>query len=125
MGLVEFRGQGEVLDVDPGGSALALLLALNQADAALVQLPEQPGGLVLAAGHQVHGVLLGEIDVDPPLLVHPAVLDGQAHAVQQEAVQNLGLNGNALEAGIGEQGLGDAVEAVLFRLRAIVVVQIQ
>ena len=99
---------------------MALLFALDQADAALVQLPEQPGGLVLAAAHQRHGVLLGKVDVDTAVLVHPPVADRQAHAVQQEAIEDLGLDGNSLVAGIGEQGLGDAVKAVLFGFGAVV-----
>ena len=68
---------------------------------------------------------MGEVDVDALIAVHPAVFDGQPHAVQQEAVEDLCLNGNALIPGICQQGLGDAVKAVLFRFVAVVVVQIQ
>ena len=105
--------------------SLALLLAFDQADAVLVQLPEQLRGLVLAAAHEVHSVLLGEVDVDALIAVHPAVFHRQPHTVQQEAVEDLGLNGNALIPGVGQQGLGDTVKAVLFRFVAVVVVQIQ
>ena len=125
LGLARFWGQDEILDVDAGGPSLALLLPLDQADTVLVQFPEQLRGLVLPAAHKVHGVLLGEINVNAPVAVHPAVFDGQPHAVQQEAVEDLGLNGNALIPGVGQQGLGDSVKAVLFRFVAVVVVQIQ
>ena len=70
-------------------------------------------------------VLLGEVDVDALIAVHPAVFDGQPHAVQQEAVEDLCLNGNTLITGVCQQGLGDAVETVLLRFVAVVVVQIQ
>ena len=120
-GLAGSRRQDEVLDVDAGGAALALLAALDEADA--VQLPEQLGGLVLAAAQHGHGVLLGEVDVDAPVAVQPPVADGQAHAVQHEAVEDLGLDGHALVAAVCQQGLGDAVEAVLLRLAAVVVIQ--
>ena len=119
--LAWFREQDEVLDIDAGGPSLALLLLFDQANAVLVQFPEQLRGLVLAAAHQGHSVLLREIDVDVLITVHPAVFDGQAHTVQQEAVKDLGLDGNAFITGVGEQGFGDAVKAVLVRFSAVVV----
>mgnify|MGYP006922417070 CR=1 FL=1 len=45
--------------------------------------------------------------------------------VMEKAVEDLGLNGNALIPGVCQQGLGDTVKAVLFRFVAVVVVQIQ
>ena len=42
------------------------------------------------------------------LLIQPAVLDRQAHAVKQDAVQCPGIGGELPEAAIMEQCLGDA-----------------
>ncbi len=94
--LARLQGQDEVFNVNPRGPSLTLLLPLDQANAVLVQFPEQLCSLVLAAAHEVHGILLGEVDVDAPVAVHPAVFHRQAYTVHQEAVEDLGLNGNAL-----------------------------
>ena len=119
--LVWFRWQDEVLGVDPHGTALALFPVLDQTDAVCVQFLGQLRGLVLAAVHQGHSVLLSEIDVDPPINVHPAVAGRPTHTVQQKAIEDFGLNGHALVPKVGENRFWDVVEAVLFRLVAIVV----
>ena len=55
------------------------------------------------------------------IAVHPAIADRQPHAVQQQTMEDLGIDGHALIPGIGENRFGDAVEAVLLRLVAVVV----
>ena len=50
----------------------------------------------------------GVDDIHPPLLVQPAVLDRQAHAVQQDAVQRPGIGGELPEAVVLEQCFRDA-----------------
>ena len=50
----------------------------------------------------------GVDDIHPPLLVQPAVLCGQAHAVQQDAVQRPGIGGKLPEAVVLEQCFRDA-----------------
>ena len=50
------------------------------------------------------------------------ITGGQAHPVEQQAVQDLGIGGNTAVGGGGEQGFGDAVEGELFRLGAVEVV---
>ena len=50
----------------------------------------------------------GVDDIHPPLLVQPAVLCGQAHAIQQDAVQRPGIGGKMPETVVLEQCLGNA-----------------
>ena len=50
----------------------------------------------------------GVDDIHPPLLVQPAILYGQAHAVQQDAVQCPGISGKLPETAVLEQCFRDA-----------------
>ena len=89
---------GKVLDVDQAGSAQTTAFTLDEVD--VLQFPEQLDRLVLGA---TEGFLHFPDDIDdihPPLLVQPAVLCGQAHAVQQDAVQCPGIGGELLETAV-------------------------
>ena len=97
---------GKVLDVDQAGSAQTTALALNEVD--VLQFPEQLDRLVLGAAEGFLHFPDGVDDIHPPLLVQPAILYGQAHAVQQDAVQRPGIGGELPEAVVLEQCLGDA-----------------
>ena len=63
-----------------------------------------------ATSEGLHDFLGGEDDVDPALFIQPVILDRQAHAVQQDTVQDLGVGGQRLELRVCEQHLGDAIE---------------
>ena len=97
---------GKVLDVDQAGSAQTTPLALDEVDA--LQFPEQLDRFMLGAAERFLYFPDGVDDIHPPLLVQPAVLDRQAHAVQQDAVQRPGIGGELPEAAVVEQCLGDA-----------------
>lgn len=94
------------LDCDPFdknliGLALPLLFPLNQANAFhRVQLCQQPHSFVAATAYVLAHFVHGVVDVDPSGIIAPAVLSGQAHAVQQHTIQQLGSCGKSLEAGI-------------------------
>ena len=62
-------------------------------------------------------------DIHPSLLVHPAVLDRQAHAVEQDAVQRPDIGGKLPEAAVLEQCLWDAEVGEQFARLTIEVVQ--
>ena len=101
-----WQAGGKVLDVDQAGSAQTTAFALDEVD--VLQLPEQLDRLVLGAAEGFLHFPDGVDDIHPPLLVQPAVLCGQAHAVQQDAVQCPGIRGELPEAVVLEQCLGDA-----------------
>ena len=92
--------------VDQAGSAQTTALALDEVN--VLQLPEQLDRLVLGAAERFLHFPDGVNDIHSPLLVQPAVLDRQAHAVQQDAVQCPGIGGEMPEAVVLEQCLGDA-----------------
>ena len=87
--------------------------------------PSEDAGVSPCEAQPEGGDTQPQEDVDALIAVHPAVFHRQPHTVQQKAVEDLGLNGNALIPGVCQQGLGDTVETVLFRFVAVVVVQIQ
>lgn len=112
---------GKVLDVDQAGSAQPTALALDEVE--LLQFPEQLDRLVFGAAEGFLYFPDGVDDIHPPLLVQPAVLDRQAHAVQQDAVQRPGIGGELPEAVVLEQCLGNAEIGEQFARLTIKVVQ--
>ena len=88
--------------------ALALLHALNQANAfAGVQLRQQAHGLVPVTVYGCTHFFCSVVDINPSCVVMPAVFRGQAHAVQQHTIEQLGVRGNVFEFLIRDQQAGD------------------
>ena len=112
---------GKVLDIDQAGSAQTTALALDEGD--VLQFPEQLYRLVLGAAEGFLHFPDSVDDIHPTLLVQPAVLCGQAHAVQQNAVQCPGIGGNLPETAVLEQCLGNAEIGEQLARLAIEVVQ--
>ena len=79
----------KVLDVDQTGSAQTTAFALDEVD--VFQYPEQLDRFVFGTTERFLHLSDGVDDIHPPLLVQPAVLDRQAHAVKQDAVQSFGI----------------------------------
>ena len=99
---------GEPLDIELGGAALALLDTLHQTNALFaVQLGQQLHGLVPSAAHISAYLVHGVVDIDAPVIVIPAIFRGQAHAVQQHTIEQLGVRGNVFEFLIRDQQAGD------------------
>ena len=90
--------RGKVLDVDQAGSAQTTALALDEVD--VLQFPEQLDRFMLGAAEGLLHLPDGVDDIHPPLLVQPAVLDRQAHAVQQDTVQCPGIGGELPETAV-------------------------
>ena len=97
---------GKVLDVNQAGSAQTTAFALDEVE--LLQFPEQLDRLVFGAAEGFLYFSDGVDDIHPPLLVQPTILYGQAHAVQQNAVQCPGIGGELPETVVLEQCLWDA-----------------
>ena len=116
---------GATSDIDFRWAALALPNTFNQPKTVfpVVQLHQHPGGLVVAAVQILLYLVQRVVDIDAPLLIVPAVLGRQAHAVQQQAVQQLGVRRQALEAVPGDKLAGDAVERKLIALVTVVVIK--
>ena len=93
-----WQAGGKVLDVDQAGPAQTTAFALDEVDA--LQFPEQLDCFVFGAAERFLHFPDGVDDIHPPLLVQPAVLDRQAHAVQQNAVQCPGIGGELPEAAV-------------------------
>ncbi len=63
----------------------------------------------------------GEVDKYPVLLVPPAIPGGQAHAVEQQAVQPLGLREKAPKVRVGHKLAGNADKLKIVRFLAVVI----
>lgn len=73
---------GKASHIEFGGLALALLDAVDQAHTFPgVQVRQHFHGLVPATIHVIADFFHGVVDIHAPILVIPAVLDGQAHTV--------------------------------------------
>ena len=79
-----WQSRRKVLDVDQTGSAQTTAFTLDEVD--VLQLTEQLDRLVLGAAEGFLHFPDSVDDIHPTLLVQPAVLCGQAHAVQRNAV---------------------------------------
>ena len=101
-----WQAGGKVLDVDQARSAQTTALALDEVH--VLQFPEQLDRLMLGAAEGFLHFPDGVDDIHPTLLVQPAVLCRQAHAVQQDAVQRSGIGGELPETVVLEQCLWDA-----------------
>ena len=79
---------GKAFDIDFRWAALALPNTFNQPKTVfpVVQLHQHPGGLVVAAVQILLYLVQRVVDIDAPLLIVPAVLGRQAHAIQQQAI---------------------------------------
>ena len=114
------QARGKVLDIDQAGSAQTTAFALNEVH--VLQFPEQLDRFVFGAAEGFLHFPDGVDDIHSPLLVQPAVLCRQAHAVQQNAVQCPGIGGELPEAVVLEQCFRDA-EGEQFARLTIKVVQ--
>ena len=94
-----FRRSSKVLDVNEIGLAEALPLALNK-PAFLIQFIQQLHGLLRSTGKCVHDILDGIDDIHAPLLIQPAILGRQTHAIKEQAVEDFGLCRNVLEPAV-------------------------
>ena len=101
-----WQSRRKVLDVDQAGSAQTTAFALDEVE--LLQFSEQLDRLVFGAAEGFLYFSDGVDDIHPPLLVQPTILYGQAHAVQQNAVQCPGIGGELPETVVLEQCLWDA-----------------
>lgn len=109
----------EVFEVYPRRLALSLPDALDQADTALaVQLGKHLCRLFALTVEDFHRFFYGVVDVDVAFLVEPAVFNGQAHAIEHRAVEELGVGGDGSQPLVGRQQLRDAVEGKLVGLMA-------
>ena len=113
----------KVPDVDSGWFALTLPDALNER--ILLQLGQQPDGLVVAAGQRFLDFVNGVKDEYTVILVQPAILPGQSHTVKHEAVEQFGLGGQATIPLVFHQVAGNTEKAELFGLAAVEVVEIR
>ena len=109
----------EVLEVYPRRLALPLSDALDQTDAAFgVQFGKHLCRLFALAVKDFHRFFYGIVDVDVAFFVQPAVFNGQAHAVEHSAIEELCVGGDGSQPLIGRQQLWDAVEGKFVGLMA-------
>ena len=102
-----------------GGSTGAL--ALNKADA--FQLPQELARFIVGTVECIHDFLHREDDVHPAGIVQPIIPGRKTHAVQQEAIEDFRLGGDAAELRVGEKDLGQTVERKQVGLSAVKVIQ--
>ena len=101
-----WQARGKVLDVDQAGSAQTTALALDEVN--VLQLPEQLDRLMLGTAEGFLHLPDSVDDIHPALLIHPAILYRQAHAVQQDAVQCPGIRGKLPETAVLKESFRNA-----------------
>ena len=90
---------------------MTLPYPLNQTNSFLgVQFVEQLDCLLCLVPKRLRNVIQGKYDIYPALLVVPPVLHGQAHAVKQDAVEQLGICRYASKPAVCKEQLGDTVK---------------
>ena len=104
--------------VNAVGFSTALLLNLYQSG--ILQLPQGVDRLLPPAVEQLHYLVDGIVEVNPPVFVHPPVFSGQVCPAQDKGIQYLCFVGQGCECGgfkkeIGKPGKADR----LFRLMDI------
>ena len=104
--------------VNAVGFSTALLLDLHQSG--ILQLPQGVDRLLPPAVEQLHYLVDGIVEVNPPVFVHPPVFSGQVCPAQDKGIQYLCFVGQWRECGgfkkeIGKPGKADR----LFRLMDI------
>mgnify|MGYP000417601334 FL=1 len=72
----------------------------------LLKLYHQAGRFLIGAVQRLHDFLKGEDYVDAVLLIQPVVFEGQAHTIQQYAIQHLGISGQIFELGVRKSAFG-------------------
>src|SRR5699024_8690955 len=90
---------------------------------AAFQFFHELGRLVVRTAESLHNFIRCEDDVHSPLLIQPTALDGQAHSVQQKAIQDFGFRRDATELRVGEKDLGEPVERKQLGLSVVKVIQ--
>ena len=84
------------------------MLPLDQS--ILLQLTEKLCRFLVRAAKGVHGFFQGVYDIDPSILIKPAVLQGQIQPVQEQAVQLFRKGIHSSVAGIRIKGFRYPVE---------------
>ena len=94
------------------GFSTALLLDLHQSG--ILQFPQGIDCLLPPAVEQLHHLADWVIQVNPPVLVRPAVLAGSLRPAQDKGVQHLCLVGQRAECRGFKEKVGQACEADCF-----------
>ena len=101
--------------VNTVGFSTALLLDLHQSG--ILQFPQGVDRFLPSAVEQLHYLVDGIVEVNPPVFVCPAIFPGQVCPAQDKGVQNLCLVRQGLECGGFKEKIREPGEAErLFRL---------
>ena len=104
--------------VNAVGFSTALLLNLYQSG--VLQLPQGVDRLLPPAVEQLHYLVDGIVEVNPPIFICPAVFPGQVCSAQDKGIQYLCFVGQEHECRGFKEKVGQACEADrLFRLMYI------
>lgn len=97
------------------GFSTALFLDFHQPR--ILQLPQGVDRFLPPAAEQSDHLADGVVQVDPPVLVRPAVLPGQLRPAQDKGIQHLRFVAQGLECGCFKKEIGEPGETErLFRL---------
>ena len=101
--------------VNAVGFSTALFLDFHQPR--ILQLPQGVDRFLPPAAEQSDHLADGVVQVDPPVLVRPAVLPGQLRPAQDKGIQHLRFVAQGLECGCFKKEIGEPGETErLFRL---------
>lgn len=104
--------------VNAVGFSTALLPDLHQSG--ILQFPQGVDRLLPSAVEQLHHLIDGIVEVNPPVFVRPAVFSGQVCPAQDKGVQHLCFIGQGRECGRFKKEIGKPCKADrLFRLMDI------
>ena len=94
------------------GFATALLLDLHQSG--ILQFPQGVDRFLPSAVEQLHYLVDGIVEVNPPVFVCPAIFPGQVCPAQDKGIQYLCFVGQGVNVGASKRKLGSRVKLTAF-----------
>ena len=94
------------------GFSTALLLDFHQSG--ILQFRQGVDRLLPPAVEQLHYLVDGIVEVNPPIFICPAVFPGQVCPAQDKGVQNLCFVGQGVNVGASKRKLGSRVKLTAF-----------
>ena len=98
--------------VNAVGFSTALLLDLHQSG--ILQFPQGVDRFLPSAVEQLHYLVDGIVEVNPPVFVCPAIFPGQVCPAQDKGIQYLCFVGQGVNVGASKRKLGSRVKLTAF-----------
>ena len=87
---------------------------------AVIQFCQKMSGFFIPTGQRIHNLLNWIVNKDFSILpIHPAVLNGKLHPIQQYAIQQLGIRGQNIKNRVGKEDLRNPIKRIRICLVSI------